>query len=94
MSLKTRKICKGWTCIKIGFQKVVLRIYLTQTTDNGPIDIFVILGYCSPSLGVRGTTPNDVTQYFRITDKSNALLPKFNNSYNSKKLVIVNLRVT
>ena len=66
ISLKTRKICKSWACIKIGFQKVVLWIYLTQTTDNGPVDIFVILRYCSPSLGVCSTTASDVTQYFRI----------------------------
>jgi hypothetical protein len=60
VSLKTRKICKGWACIKIGFQKVILWIYLTQTTDNGPVEIFVILGYCSASLGVCGTAPSDV----------------------------------
>jgi hypothetical protein len=66
MSLKTRKICKSWACIKICFQKVVLWIYLTQTTDNGPVYSFVFLGYCSPSLGVGGTTPNDVTQYFVV----------------------------
>jgi hypothetical protein len=94
ISLKTRKICESWACIKIGFQKVVLWIYLTQTTDNGPVDIFIILGYCSPSLVVCGTTASDVTQYFRITDKSTAPLRKFKNSYSSKKLVIMNLRVT
>jgi len=78
MSLKTRKIRKSWACIQIGFQKAVLWIYLTQTIDNGPADIFLILGYCFPSLGVCGTTPNDVSEYFGATDNSTAPLRKFN----------------
>lgn len=79
---------------ELGFQKFVLWIYLAQTRDNGKVDIFVILGQCSPSLGVCGATPSDGTQYFRLTDNSTAPLRNFKKSYSSKQLVIMNLRVT